>query len=309
MNKIFEQLTRRRIITFIKILSSIKSKDISFIKRKYLENENYFSPVFEYLQAIGVIKKQKDNIKIKDRNLIECFDNEEKLNSYLIEKTLGQNIVFTNYVSRYLQNFKSINGSFIYKPLSKDRIKKSGLRNFLIEISLIYHSRANNSYVVNENFLHLFLKKLDQKSLSQKTLNSILKNQEELGYLAELKIIEYEKMRLNNFPKLINNIEHTAKNNVRAGYDIKSWEKNDKERYIEVKAVSLSDFCFHWSRNEIDKSKQLKNQYFLYLLPVITKNEFDINSIEIIKDPYKIMFNKSSDWCNQIEEYSFWKEN
>lgn len=309
MKKIFEHLTKRKIITFVEILSSTKSNDFSFIKNKYINNENHFDSVFRYLQEIGVYMKQKEKILIQNDRLINDYKNEEKLNSFLIEKTLDNNAVFSNYVSSYIQNFESNDGFFNYKPLSKERLKKSGLRNFLIEISFIYLNSENNSYVLNDNYLHLFIKKLGQKNLSQKNLNSILKNQQEIGYLAELKIIEYEKMRLKKFPILSKNIEHIAKINVNAGYDIKSWDEDNRERFIEVKAISLTDSRFHWSRNEIEKSQQLKNQYYLYLLPVIAKNYFDIDSIEIIKNPFDKMFSKSSIWVNQIEQYSFWKEN
>ncbi|MEK0350760.1 MAG: DUF3883 domain-containing protein [Nitrosopumilus sp.] len=309
MKTIFENLTKRQIRTFIEIQVSTKSIDFSFIKNKYLKNEINFDSLFNYLKAIGLYSRKKDKIVFKKNQIIKDFSNEEKLNSFLIEKTLNNKASFSDYVFSYLQKFDSVNGSFQYKPMVQERLKASGLRNFLIDIDLIYHNRRNNSYIVNDKYIHLFTKQIETKTLSPKNLNSILKNQKEIGYLAELEILKYEKKRLKDFSNLSRNIEHISKFDVNAGFDIKSWETNKKERYIEVKAVSIFDFKFHWSRNEIKKSQSLKNKYYLYLLPIITNKNFDIASMEIIKNPFSKVFSKSSYWENQIEQYSFWKEN
>ncbi|MBT3417031.1 DUF3883 domain-containing protein [Candidatus Woesearchaeota archaeon] len=307
--EIFEKLTKRRIKTFIEIQNSTKSNDFSFIRNKYLENEKYFEFVFDFLNGIGLFIRKNDEIVLVEKRLLIAYRNEEKLNSFLFEKTINDNSDFADYVLHYFQNFDSKNGSFVYKPLVKERLKESGLRNFLIDLDLVYHVRNKNCYAINEKYLHLLSKQIESRTLSPKNLNSLLNNQAEIGYLAELKIIEFEKQRLKELDILSKNIEHVAKVNVSAGFDIKSWETNKKERYIEVKAVSLSDYKFHWSRNEIEKSKLYRNQYYLYLLPVVTNNVFDVELMEIIRNPFIKIFTKSSTWVNQIEQFSFWKEN
>ena len=307
MNSIFEQLTKRQIKRFFDIHSSIKDKDFSFIEKKYLENERHFDSTLSFLQGIGLYKKQKDKIILKNK-LVTGLTTEEKLDSFLIEKILEDSSAFSKDVYSYIQNFKSKNNSLIYQPSEKKNLAESGLRNFLIDIDLVFYQRSNKHYVINEKYLHLISTKIATKSLSPKALKHILKNQEEIGNLAELEIIEFEKNRLKNFPQLASKIEHVATNNVNAGYDIKSWEENNKERYIEVKAVSLADFKFYWSRNEIDKSQHFKNQYYLYLLPVVNNKLFDTESLKIIQNPFNKIFKKHSDWNNQIEQYSIWRE-
>tara|TARA_B100000315_G_scaffold248261_1_gene277940 strand:- start:927 stop:1853 length:927 start_codon:yes stop_codon:yes gene_type:complete len=307
--ELFDNLSKRRIKTFIEIQNSTKSKDFSFIKNKYLENEKYFDFVFDFLKGIGLYNRKINEIVLVEKQLLIDFKNEEKLNAFLIEKTINDSSNFSDYVLHYFQNFDSKNGSFVYKPLVKERLKESGLRNFLIDLDLVYHIRDKNCYTINEKYLHLLSKQIESRTLSPKNLNSLLDNQAEIGYLAELRIIEFEKQRLKEYANLSKKIEHVAKVNVSAGFDIKSWETNKKERYIEVKAVSLSDYKFQWSRNEIEKSKLFKNQYYLYLLPVITNKVFDVELMEIIRNPYIKIFSKSSTWENQIEQYSFWKEN
>ena len=307
MNSIFEQLTKRQIKTFFDIHSSIKDKDSSFIEKKYLENERHFDSTLSFFQGIRLFKKQKNKIILKNK-LVAGLTTEEKLDSFLIEKILEDSSAFSKDVYNYIQNFKSKNDSLIYKPSQKKNLAESGLRNFLIDIDLVFYQRSNKHYVINEKYLHLISTKIATKSRSPKALKIILKKQEEIGNLAELEIIEFEKNRLKNFPQLTSKIEHVATNNVNAGYDIKSWEENNKERYIEVKAVSLADFKFYWSRNEIDKSQHFKNQYYLYLLPVINNKLFDKESLKIIKNPFNKIFKKPSDWIKQIEQYSIWRE-
>ena len=134
MKTIFENLTKRQIRTFIEIQVSTKSIDFSFIKNKYLKNEINFDSLFNYLKAIGLYSRKKDKIVFKKNQIIKDFSNEEKLNSFLIEKTLNNKASFSDYVFSYLQKFDSVNGSFQYKPMVKERLKASGLRNCLLDI-------------------------------------------------------------------------------------------------------------------------------------------------------------------------------
>ena len=120
-----------------------------------------------------------------------------------------------------------------------------------------------------------------------------------------------EKKRLSQFSRLAGRIEHTAIKNVAAGYDIKSFDGelnengNDVQRYIEVKAVSLWDYGFNWTRNEIEKSKYYSKDYYLYLLPVMSTNKFDLESLKIIRDPYSNVYKNENEWIRTDELLAF----
>ena len=58
----------------------------------------------------------------------------------------------------------------------------------------------------------------------------------------------------------------------------------------------------------LEKAKQYAKSYYLYLLPVIGKNTFSTNDLEIIKNPYVETMNNSG-WNKQIESYRFCKVN
>ena len=95
---------------------------------------------------------------------------------------------------------------------------------------------------------------------------------------------------------------------VNAGYDIESYE-GDKpiKRFIEVKAVFFSAPRFYWTLNEIRKSEELKDQYWLYLVPYNGRREFQIDMIERIADPYRNIYLTNSGWKSQVELLSYTK--
>ena len=79
------------------------------------------------------------------------------------------------------------------------------------------------------------------------------------------------------------------------------------KKFIEVKAVSPKDSRFHWSRNEMEWAERLGPQYYLYLVPVEAKSTFNLQSLEVIQNPYQYFFNPSNPWQKKVEVYSFMK--
>ena len=78
---------------------------------------------------------------------------------------------------------------------------------------------------------------------------------------------------------------------VNAGYDIESFNASDSisiDRFIEVKSYD-GEKSFFWSKNEIDKAKELKDRYFLYL---VNRKQIGIPSYKphIIQNPYSRVF-------------------
>ena len=81
------------------------------------------------------------------------------------------------------------------------------------------------------------------------------------------------------------------------GYDIKSFNKNGDEIYIEVKSTkSEVKSYFEISRNEVEASEKFKDQYFIYHVVDVLKNPKIMKSIqnpskkiekgEILIDPF-----------------------
>jgi hypothetical protein len=81
-----------------------------------------------------------------------------------------------------------------------------------------------------------------------------------------------------------NRVECISERFVNAGYDILSFSTSEAapNRFIEVKSVS-QDNSFFWSRHELEVSRVLGSQYYLYLVNLNSPNS---PQVEIIQNPY-----------------------
>lgn len=88
-----------------------------------------------------------------------------------------------------------------------------------------------------------------------------------LGNAGEDLVLEYERKFLieNDLEHLVKDIDHVATHDSGAGYDIKSFDLNGIEKYIEVKTTRGSKSTpFYISRNEVEKSSEIGNKYWIY---------------------------------------------
>ncbi len=88
-----------------------------------------------------------------------------------------------------------------------------------------------------------------------------------LGLAGEELVIAYERQYLISIglADLADNIEHVAKKDDYAGYDVKSFYENGTEKFIEVKTTEKTiGTAFFISRNEVEVSRELGSQYWVY---------------------------------------------
>lgn len=97
------------------------------------------------------------------------------------------------------------------------------------------------------------------------------KSDAEIGYLGELLVLEHEKQRLSNsaiLSEYADKIEHVSVKSDGYGYDIVSYDLfglEVRKIFIEVKTTKNKvDVEFPVSKGEVDKSKELKKQYYVY---------------------------------------------
>ncbi len=316
MISLFNNISLHQIKVLINIFNSLSELKQEFIKNWFQSDAQNYKETLDFLRGLKLVKAKDDIIILTDefKKIIKEYNqNESIINNFLLKKLIDSKNIFSREIFTYLSNFKIYNDSFEYTPTIKKRLKESGIRNLFIELGLIWYDRQNKKYEITDIYILDFTNYVENRKMTLEELQFILKNQENLGKAAELEIIIYEKNRLKKKPQLLKYIEHTSKCNILAGYDIKSCEleKNDFQapelRFIEVKAVSILDYRFNWSRNEIDKSKLYGMQYYLYLLPMIKGKRFDIKKLKIIRDPYKNIFKNKNKWARQEEKYSVWE--
>lgn len=91
-----------------------------------------------------------------------------------------------------------------------------------------------------------------------------------LGVAGEQLVLEYEHQRLwqSGRKDLANRIEHVARTTGdHLGFDILSFETDDREKLIEVKTTSFGGFTpFFASKNEVEVSQERAIDYHLYRL-------------------------------------------
>ncbi|NOJ12471.1 DUF3427 domain-containing protein [Vibrio splendidus] len=107
------------------------------------------------------------------------------------------------------------------------------------------------------------------KNTTNKTNNwaDIDERNRNLGLAGEELVIAHEKQFLINkgLTDLAEKIVHVAKKTDYAGYDVKSFDENGTEKFIEVKTTEKTigtAFCI--SRNEVEVSREFGSQYWVY---------------------------------------------
>jgi len=311
-----DKISVNQILVFSEVVSGASLLQKEFVEKQYQRGASNFDQTLEFLRELNLVDIAGNQIILKPsyeqflKNLRESQKPRETTKKYVIHCIVNSKSSLTEYLNEFLERFHLINEQYEFTPNPTERLKYSGLRNFLIDLGLLYLDSSETKYVVVNDYSDFCAELQASCRLSPSQFLRIRQDKEDIGKAAELKIIEYERGQLSRCPHLAEKIEHIAKYDVKAGYDIKSYEiatGNNQyiPKYIEVKAVSIIDYEFFWSRNEIEKSEVCRQSYYLYLLPVKGKNEFYLEHLKIIKDPYLNIFNNSCEWAKTVESLSF----
>ena len=278
-------------------LFNICKKDSNFIdgvRIEYLKKNQFFLESLNFLIDINLINITKNSVSILSKPNIDF--------SSCLFTNLSKNTEYALFLKNYLSNFINQNSSFSFKPNPLYNNLTSDLRNFLISSNKITYENEEYSIIDNE-LLDLF----KNKEFSPEQLQKILENKNKIGLEAEELVVKYETGKIKNFNRNLE-IDHVALRDVSAGYDIKSYEidgANIKEIFIEVKAVSVSNYKFHLSMQENQTANKFLDRYYLYLLPVDHSNpeKFDYNKLLRINNLNKSILQNKKDWI--IEEDGF----
>ena len=135
------------------------------------------------------------------------------------------------------------------------------------------------------------------------------------GEEAEEMTVEWERKRLEVLgvrKAILDTVKRISTENVRAGYDIKSYEgpivSTEYDRFIEVKATTSSSPVFYWSENERSVAKKVGEKYFIYIWTNWGKPEQKKDPV-IIKNPYYEIVEKQYEQVHVIETWRvLWHE-
>jgi len=274
------------------------NKNMSDVKLNYSRYNKYLQENLNFLIELGIVKIQNEKLYLKDNK-------EEDFKEILINSLVDKNSFFV-LVKEYLQNFivdeKEIHS---FEPDTNYNFKTSDLRNFLISANFIKNDQ-NKYYVVEKKILELFR----NKKISPEELKKIINAKEKIGLAAEEIVLQEETKKVQKINKSLI-VDHVALKDVSAGYDILSFNQKEEKIFIEVKAVSSSNFKFYLSSNEYNTAKIYNKKYFLYLLPIDLTNpqKFNYNNILMINDINNKIFNNEKEWVVENENYSIFKKN
>jgi hypothetical protein len=195
-------------------------------------------------------------------------------------------------------------GDVIFYELLCFPLNAAIFRNFLIEIGLLQNIKGVYYLQLPHEQEESFIKTLRKRRrlISQDELLRNLEKQREQGIIAEKWAVEFEKRRVLN-PDLTEKIKMISDIDVRAGYDILSFNDQNSTHYdrcIEVKSYS-GLIHFFWSRNESEIAYLKGDYYFLYLIDIHKINNPNYLPI-IIQNPKKVLLEDSS-WIVETQTY------
>ena len=291
--ELFENIEFENLKTLYQILEK-DFKHLDSAKLQYSKQSTYLQETLNFLVNTNLIKINGNNVKIHIKSDMSV---ENK-----IFNQISKNLEYGLAVKEYLDNFINVNGKYKFRPDAIYNSLTSDLRNFLISSNKIIYE--NEEYIIVDNkLLDLF----KNKEFSPEQLQKILEKQNLLGLEAEKLVVKYETEKIKSFNQNLN-IDHVALRDVSAGYDIRSYELDSesiKEIYIEVKAVSISNYKFHLSMQENQTANKFLDRYYLYLLPVdlSNKEKFDYKKLLKIQNINKTIFQNKKEWIIEEDGY------
>jgi hypothetical protein len=303
----FEEISAKQLIILSEILSESSLRQIEFIRTKYLRQSINFSETITFLQELGLLEVRSNEIVPKPK-YAALF---ELIKKFIFHHLLIYKSPLTDYFDAFLSGFHLVNDRYEFTPSFSQRLEYSGVRNFLIGLGLLHIDSSETTYRIDESYPLIDVDFKTSSRMSPDEFLMVQRRREDIGRAAEFRILEYERTRLSKHPSLAEMVEHVAVENVTAGYDIRSYNDVLSEngspipRLIEVKAVSPWDYRFHWTRNEIETSRANRQNYYLYLLPVAGRNNFDIQGLRIIGDPYLNVYENKNEWIRAEELIAF----
>lgn len=302
--ELFAKLETKQIQCLLNILFQSTMHGKHFVETAYSERARNFVETLQFLKGMNWVKERHGELALSDAGstAYAAAQDDEEIRKRLTEALITEVSPYRADLAGYLLRFSLSGSNLAYRPSLSERLQQSPLRNFLMDIRVVTYRAADDTYLLEEGAADLYVWAINfKRSTSKETLHSNAKRKEELGFVAEIAILEYERGRVG--ARWAHKIEHVSAGSPFACYDIKSVTVRNSEtvpRYIEVKAVPPDSYQFYWTRSEVEVAQVLKEKYFLYLLPVSPSGGFDLKRILIVDDPYISVYQNSEAW--QIEE-------
>lgn len=299
--KAFSNLRYIHVCALLDTISTSQIGKIPHIRRLFVEKAEGFDEVVSFLSELGMLSIDGDILHLKADWPTSA---PAKRRDEIIRMLFDKKNRYSTEVFKFINQFSLVHNDIVYMPPDQSRSSDSGVRNFLIDLGVVMHHVGTNNYVLMPEYVRLFVSaKNNANYISPALLEKNVEARNELGHAAEEQIVKYERQRIGT--EYADRVDHVSMRNSAAGYDIQSVsiETNGQviPRLIEVKAVSPRTFQFYWSKNEVTIARTLSHWYYLYLLPVNRKGQFNTDKLMVIPDPYNTILLEDSNWITETD--------
>lgn len=301
-------------------LSPSKQQDLLNLQKyctsQYFSIARSFSGILKLCEFISFIQVQDHKIEMNKT----IFDPENyKKNDYFKQFHFYHNLISSLKQAQVIEQlFSQENLKFnskldrYYVLENKFPYKFFSIRNLLLSTGFFEREpNLANHLLIRQEFTDHFREQIIKELLpAKKTTSKVsleelkkrLMNKEEAGKLAELFVLEHERNKLEGHPE-IEKVVRIADYFTNAGYDIESFFDHDSiviDKFIEVKSYE-GEISFYWSKNEVEKAKELGGKYFLYLVDRsrMTNQDYEPKQFQ---NPYKKIF-ESDIWKRETENW------
>ncbi len=301
-NKSFENLRLSGILVLLDILLTNRINKLSHVKRRFSEKAERYEEAVTFITRTGMGSQENNSLRL---SIDWVLRNKNQRRMIVLQNLLKSRNRYGLDILRFIKKFHVIGGEIVYFPSTRSRSSESAVRNFLMEMNIVKHVTDTSKYMLMSEYANLYGYARDRANYtSPPTLVLSLSAKDDIGFAAEQKILLYERDRVGSL--FADKIDHVSQRNVAAGYDIRSFTlgegaTGEVHRFIEVKAVPGQSYRFHWSRNEVNVARYLGDWYYLYLLPINKRGEFDISKLKMIADPYNTMIVGETDWICETD--------
>lgn len=289
----------KQIQILLNTVSETAMREVSYVQRIFLESAQNFEETSRFTCDIGWLDEKSGKYDLTEAGIVavRTIGNDLEFRALLLNSLATVTNPYRRHIATYLCCFHLTEAGLAYRSSIADRVRQGPVRDLLMDLRAISYRPADDSHLVEPHATDLFLWAKNFRSISQDSFGSDIRRKAELGFKAEVVVLEYEKQRVGG--EWAYRVEHISCENPFACFDIKSVTVQRDcadARYIEVKAVSAPSFQFHWTRNELDAAQLLRSKYFLYLVPVTSSGRFDTTQMLIIDDPYQAVYQNQEDW-------------
>ena len=267
------------------------------VRQLFRERATGFEETTAFLRSIRILTEGGHGYRLAKESA------EREPYEWVVRQLFEQETQYRTEIYVYLSRFRVVQGKVVYQSHIQRASAESAVRNFLIELGVVGHDRETDLYTIMPEHIHRYAEALNaQREVTPSAVKAAIARREDIGLGAEEVILNFERERVGKL--LASSVDHIARRNAAAGYDIVSWTVGHGEpmpRYIEVKAVSARSLGFYWTGNEMDAAQGLRELYYLYLLPVGDRGRFEMDGLQVVRDPWFAVLGATSEWIVEHE--------